>query len=1760
MRYFMLLGNPPFPAVMQPPLFRATRPVLFGIVVALACSATLIRAQTYPVWQGSGTNWNDPANWSLTYGYAQLQWTGGGNATSWANFGSTQSQWRFYFSGSTAYTLGGDNVNFFDFGGANGGMLSDSTALQTIGNNLSFQDSGSRTAFILTRSTGGITFNGGVEAAGNLTALGIGGLNTSGVMTFNGVVSGSRPIVVGTNSLDNNTTSAGNTRVAFAGNNTYTGSTTVNLGALTISHSNALGNTSAGTTVNTGGVLRLSGGVTFASEALTLNGDGISSTGALVNTSGNNTWQGSISNNSGARIGADSGTTLTISGNIANAANQTLYAGGAGNITLSGTLTGDLTTGNGAIYKDGAGVLTLSANNSGLSGLVRLLGGTISITNNNSLGSGILELGGLGTQAILSVGTNTTRSQNLLIQNASTNSVINVAAGSAFTVTGSLTQDGALANTTKFGKSGAGTLILAGASGNTYNGQIQIGESTIIAGTASALGVNSSTTQRGIDLGVNITDVSQTNNVALLASNGVTVGQSVYVAPNTNSALRTIGLSGTGSATFNNEFYMDGILTVDAGSSASDSVTISGNILNTGGISKTNAGILVLSGSGNTFSGGVTLGQGTLRVGNNSALGTGAFTINSGTFASDGAAARTITNGVTMGGNATLGDATGTGALTLSNVNLAQATRTLTVGNNTTIAGVISNGGATAAGLTKAGSGTLTLSGANTYSGGTLVSGGRLVGDTRSLQGVITNNAAVTFDQSTNGTYASALSGTGSLVKSGNGSVTFSGANSYSGGTMVSGGALVGDTRSLQGAITNTAAVTFNQTTNGSYTGLMSGTGGTLTKSGNGTVTLTANNTYTGATTIGGGRLVVNGSQGSSAVTVASGASLGGSGTVGALTVSGLVAPGNSIGTLSAGNTTFNGGGSFELEIFDWVNSPGTGWDLLAVTGNLTLSNTSGSPFAINLVSLQDSSTPGLSTDWNQNVNFTNTFITYSGSLLGTSFASNLFTVNTNSFLNPVNGTFSITSVSNGLALLYTTSFAPSSTYNWNAGSGLWGTAGNWTNGAAPTNGASIIFSGAGGASTNSSTVSSVQGIVFTNGAGAYTVSGTAMSIGAGGISNASSATQTISNNLSLSANAAITAAGGNVTLAGNLTNGGNAVTVGGAANATIGGVISGLGSLVKTGAGSLTLANANAYTGATTISAGTVTAANNASLGATNGSTTVADGATLELSGGVTVAENITITGSGVGGGGAIRSLGNGDNTLGGTITLGGNARINVDAPFGGAVLTGLGSTDLTYYYSDIAWSQSDSSLTLTSPTDAQIFIGDFVSAPLNWSAYQNLGVLMAASGSNNGFSYSIELWDIGLSTQLAIYTGSTAGITSSGGISALTLTAGGEDLSSVGAMWLTWSGGTNNLALTLSNFVALPSSSLVITGNIVGGSNVLTLGAAGASAESAGGNITVNGVISGAGNTNSGTVTSLVKDGPGALNLGGANTYTGDTRIEGGSVVVNAGGSLGVSSDVFLSTNTFLGIRTNVTVSSFQGTDNTATIDVLTGTRLIMNGADKGTVQQNAVIDGFGGVTLAASGNTVLRLSSDNTFKGSTIITGGTLALAGAGTNQALRSTTSITVSNSTGKLLLETSNQVRDTATLTLSGGTLQRGSGVSEVFGNLVVNSASFIDFGTGASGTLSFGTYTPSSLLTIQNFDFGSTMTFRSNLSSSITNTSLFTFQNGGISSYSWNSSTTTFTITAIPEPSTVLAAVGLLGLMLWSQRGSLRRWAASRVR
>ncbi|WP_369418082.1 autotransporter outer membrane beta-barrel domain-containing protein, partial [Neorhizobium galegae] len=116
---------------------------------------------------------------------------------------------------------------------------------------------------------------------------------------------------------------------------------------------------------------------------------------------------------------------------------------------------------------------------------------------------------------------------------------------------------------------------------------------------------------------------------------------------------------------------------------------------------------------------------------------------------------------------------------------------------------------------------------------------------------------------------------------------------------------------------------------NDTFAGVIGGTGG-LTVTG-GSQTLSGVNTYTGVTTVSGGRLAVNGSITSPVATSGAGI-LGGTGTIfGDVTNAGVVAPGNSIGTLTiAGNYTGTGG---TLEVEAVLGGDASPTALTVVTG-----------------------------------------------------------------------------------------------------------------------------------------------------------------------------------------------------------------------------------------------------------------------------------------------------------------------------------------------------------------------------------------------------------------------------------------------------------------------------------------------------------------------------------------------------------------------------------------------------------------------------------------------------------------------------------------------------------------------------------------------------------------------------------------------------------------------------------------------------------
>ncbi len=157
--------------------------------------------------------------------------------------------------------------------------------------------------------------------------------------------------------------------------------------------------------------------------------------------------------------------------------------------------------------------------------------------------------------------------------------------------------------------------------------------------------------------------------------------------------------------------------------------------------------------------------------------------------------------------------------------------------------------------IVKSGNDELIVIGDNTYSGGTTITGGTLTADhADSLgTGVIANSGVLQVGE---GELENTLSGSGSLVKTGTGELTLSGDNTYSGGTTITGGTLTADhADSLgTGAIVNSGVL---QVGEGELENTLSGSGA-LVKTGTGELTLSGDNTYSGGTTITGGTLTAD--------------------------------------------------------------------------------------------------------------------------------------------------------------------------------------------------------------------------------------------------------------------------------------------------------------------------------------------------------------------------------------------------------------------------------------------------------------------------------------------------------------------------------------------------------------------------------------------------------------------------------------------------------------------------------------------------------------------------------------------------------------------------------------------------------------------------------------------------------------------------------------------------------------------------------------
>ena len=613
------------------------------------------------------------------------------------------------------------------------------------------------------------------------------------------------------------------------------------------------------------------------------------------------------------------GDTLSLVGSQGGAPVIRVGDGSSAGASMTATINNALTGSDGLVKSD-LGTLVLAGNNT-YTGGTTVSGGTLQIgnggatgaiagnvVNNGALvfdrsdavsfggvisGSGSLSQTGAGSVTLTSIntytgGTSITAGTLALSGNGSiaSSSGISVARDAGFDISGS-TSGASIASLSGSGNVNLGsqTLTITQASGNFDGGVSGSGGLTLASGSETLAGANTYTGATTIDNNATLTLTSN------LASSSVTNHGTLDVSAST-ADISMNNLSGDGTVLLgNHSLNLNHV-------SGSYTGVIAGN----GGLVLSN-GNETLTGI-NTYRGGTTIDHSVLSVSSEANLGaaSGAVSMDGGTLAITGHTFSGTARAITVGSDG--------GTLDIADT-----------ANSFTITTALNGSGA----LTKSGAGGLVLTGNNSYGGGTTISAGSVQigngGTTGSITGNVVNNGVLIFDRSDAVSFGGAISGSGSLIKEGAGTLTLTGTHSSTGITSVNAGTLVADSSSLSGAVTDSAALVFNQSSNGTFNGAISGNG-TITKTGAGLLVLDSNSSsFTGITTVQAGTLEVGDATTPSAylggdVTVNSGGMLRGHGTIGGnVSNSGTVWAGGSIGTLMVnGNYVQTANGVLEVE------------------------------------------------------------------------------------------------------------------------------------------------------------------------------------------------------------------------------------------------------------------------------------------------------------------------------------------------------------------------------------------------------------------------------------------------------------------------------------------------------------------------------------------------------------------------------------------------------------------------------------------------------------------------------------------------------------------------------------------------------------------------------------------------------------------------------------------------------------------------------
>ena len=685
---------------------------------------------------------------------------------------------------------------------------------------------------------------------------------------------------------------------------------------------------------------------------------------------------------------------VTNEGNVTAGINVALGngTGGIGTATVSGTNSVLRSTTNTDIGFLGTGTVNVESGGKLAAGNVLVLGG-------QTTGVGNLNVDGSGSEA---TSTNATFIGNNGSGTATVTDGGRLRAGGSITIAEVAGSDGSLnvSGSSSVAETDVDLYVGRRAAGSlnvSSGGSMQVDRNAFVGGFAGSSGIATisgigSQLQVANTLDVGFADDSATLNV----NNGATTTAGKWVIVGDQAtADGVVNVDGTGSSISSTDSTFignngKGTVNVTNGGVAGSEINY------TLGDKAGSTGTANISGSGSNLIAGLD-GSGEMRVGANgsgtlivtnggtaesaNAFNIGRFVNGSGQVTVDGAGSTAKSgNGFLVGG-------TGAGTLTVQNGGLAESERGFFVGNQASATG------------------TATVTGT-----GSRINAGTESGDWNLVVGAlgdgtlnVNNGGRVDVDNHLN--LGQSSGAVGRLNIDGANSIVDVSASAHIGGTAASG-------KGGTGIVTVT-------------------NGGVLQIEDKLTIFQGSSLTVDSNSILSAGSIVADGdfNWASGNLSIDNGGVLSGTGDfsgVGMITVAngGIISPGNSTGTLTAGDLTWGPGGSYLLEVNDFTGLAGStslGWDLLDAT-SIDITATSGNPFTINLASLDGSQNANPALNFDDTMPYSLMFGTTSGGITG--FNPSVFTVNTGSFQNAFGGSWFVSQAGNDLFLNYSTAAA----------------------------------------------------------------------------------------------------------------------------------------------------------------------------------------------------------------------------------------------------------------------------------------------------------------------------------------------------------------------------------------------------------------------------------------------------------------------------------------------------------------------------------------------------------------------------------------------------------------------------------------------------------------------------------------------------------------------------------------------------------------